>query len=128
MIWWSSSGTPRGSLAVGLVVLVLGLVFSLIFAIRSPVMGVFVFFGPIFLLGLPFLLSRSRGRGEAGEAAAKPKHGESLSELMSILNEDDVEDLRARVKARLAEQIANANPDEIETFDSLLNTDKHKRG
>ena len=72
-----------------------------------------------------------RGRGKAPdtqkEADGKPKRGESLGDLMSILNHEDIEDLRARVKARLEEQIDSADADEMETFADLLDDQKQKR-
>ena len=39
---------------------------------------------------------------------------------MSILNDEDIDDLRERVKTRLEEQIDDANAEEIETFADLL--------
>jgi hypothetical protein len=57
----------------------------------------------------------------------KPKRGESLDELMSILNDEDVDDLRGRVKARLEEQIDSADAEEMDTFADLLDERKRKR-
>ncbi|MBK8139148.1 MAG: hypothetical protein IPK52_25575 [Chloroflexi bacterium] len=52
----------------------------------------------------------------------KPKRGDSLAELMALLNDEDIEDLRQRVKSRMIEQIETGTPEEVETFEQLLET------
>lgn len=83
----------------------------------------------VLIIGL-FLWARSvlsiQG-ADMDASAGKPKRGESMGELMSILNDEDVDDLRTRVRARLEEQIDHADADEVETFADLLDETKQKR-
>jgi hypothetical protein len=133
MIFWWSSGSSRGAVTLAVLGLVIGLIFSGILFGRVTSVSVIGFGGLAFFFALPLLLFMSRSKAEAAQAARdaaekdKPKHGESLSELMSILNDEDIDDLRARVKARLEEQIDRADPDEMETFADLLDETKRKR-
>jgi hypothetical protein len=134
MIFWWSSNSPRGAWAAfSLIALFLGFFFSLFFGATSP-LRILIFIVPVFFLALPFILYVAQGgkKGQARRDAApvekeKPKRGESLGELMSILNDEDIDDLRARVKARLEEQIDSADMSEMETFADLLEETKRKR-
>jgi hypothetical protein len=84
----------------------------------------------VLIIGL-FLWVRSLFLMQAADMHAregKPKRGESLGELMSMLNDEDVDDLRTQVKARIEEQIDSADADEIETFADLLAETKQKHG
>ena len=78
---------------------------------------------------LAFLALRGRGKTPdiQRDSAEKGKRGESIGELMSILNDEDIDDLRGRVKARLEEQIDSADADEVDTFAHLLDETKQKR-
>ena len=139
MIFWWSSGSSRGtSVGIALIGLFLGVFMSAAFAGGSPFTRTIMFIIPVFLLSVPFVLMSLRRANARSAAAAgaetvvhqkqkKAKHGESLGELMAILNDEDIDDLRARVKARLEEQIDRADPDEIETFEDLLDETKRKR-
>ena len=136
IFWWSSGNSPRGVLAAAfLILLFLGFFLSVFFGANVPMLRLLTIIVPAFFLVLPFVLyvrqggrkGQARSESATAEQAEKPKRGESLSELMSILNDEDIDDLRARVKARLEEQIDNADPDEIETFADLLNETKQKR-
>jgi ABC-type bacteriocin/lantibiotic exporter with double-glycine peptidase domain len=108
-------------------------IFMLLIRMRSPLWVVFVQFLPVILIALPILayvfrpIRKQSAAAAAQENAEKPKRGESLSELMSILNDEDIDDLRARVKARLEEQIDTADASEMETFEELLAEHKRKR-
>ena len=76
----------------------------------TPLVTLILNFLPLLTMAV-FILSLvlwARGAFSAQGAAMdasdrKPKRGESMGELMSILNDEDVDDLRARVKARLRE-------------------------
>jgi hypothetical protein len=101
---------------------------------RSPLMFAILNLLPAILIALPILAYVFWPRRGAATASGgmdapdeKPKRGESLGELMSILNDEDIDDLRERVKARLEEQIDDANAEEIETFADLLDETKRKR-
>lgn len=89
---------------------------------------------PVILIALPIVAyvfwprqGAATASGGMDAPAEKPKHGESLGELMSILNDEDIDDLRERVKARLEEQIDDANAEEIETLADLLADVQAKR-
>ena len=139
MFFWWSSGSSRGT-ATGalLVALFLGIFMSVALSGGVPSTRTFMFIIPMFFFGVPFVLMSLRRANARSAAAANPeavldekpkkaKHGESLGELMSILNDEDIDDLRARVKARLEEQIDSADAEEIETFEDLLDQTKRKR-
>lgn len=137
MIFWWSSGSSRGSaVGIALIGLFFGVLVSAAFAAGSPFTRNILFVVPVFLVSVPVVLmslrrANSRSANAARAAAepqkTKPKRGESLGELMSILNDEDIDELRARVKARLEEQIDSADADEIETFEDLLAETKRKR-
>ena len=102
---------------------------------RSPIAFALFNFLPVLMIALPliaFVFWSRRGTpaayGGMGARAEKPKRGESLSELMSILNDEDIDDLRGRVKARLEEQIDSADAEEIDAFAEMLDERKRKRG
>ncbi len=91
-----------------------------------------IFFGPAVFA----LLSRrsaapvERRYDTAADAelhGEKPKRGESLAEMMSVLSDEELEDLHRRVKQRLANDIDNASIDDVATFDELLTQEKEKR-
>lgn len=110
---------------VSIVVVVIGLSFA-----RLPVSRVFVAFVPIVFFGVPVMsyLARRFGGRRAGAAAdEKPKRGESLEELLALLNDDDLDDLRRRVKARLEDHVADGSPEEVAAFDDLLAEAKRRR-
>lgn len=127
MIWMGR--TSRGIL-LPLFVLMLALTFVLL--LQSRAAGVYMFVIPVFLLGLPIAayMSRRALRREDDTAESlpgadqneKPKRGDSLAELMALLNDEDIEDLRQRVKSRMIEQIDTGTPEEVETFEQLLET------
>jgi len=50
----------------------------------------------------------------------KPKHGENLAELMSVLSDDDLYDLRQHIKRRFLEQAYAGDDREFESFEALL--------
>jgi len=136
MIFWWSSDSPRGAWAAfAMIALFIGFFLSVIFGAAYPWLRLLTYIVPVFLLVLPFILYVMQG-GKKGQVRSepastekeKPKRGESLGELMSILNDEDIDDLRARVKARLEEQIDHADAEEIETFADLLTEVKRKRG
>ena len=137
MIFWWSSGSSRGSATgIALIGLFLGIFLSAAFAAGSSYNRTILFMAPVFLLSVPaVLMSLRRAANRSANAARatpvrqpeKPKHGEALGELMSILNDEDIDDLRARVKARLEEQIDTADPDTVESFEDLLTEAKRKR-
>jgi hypothetical protein len=135
MFWmWSSS---RGGTYVGMGGMVIGLIFLVLMlspfvSLRGFLPFLLIFFAPALLA----LMSRRSARYEPRrmydldappEVEGKLKQGETLAEMMAILDEDDIDELRRRVKARLAEQIESASLDEVATFDELLNEAKEKR-
>lgn len=57
----------------------------------------------------------------------KPKRGESLDEMMELLSDEDIDELRRRAKQRIAEQIDGGDMEEVQTFEELLSRTKQKR-
>ena len=57
----------------------------------------------------------------------KLKRGESLEEMMSLLDDEDIDELRRRAKQRIAEQIDSGDVEEVQTFEELLSRTKQKR-
>ncbi len=132
MIWMGRTSS-RG--VTGWVLAALLIVFALLlpFLFRTPAaVRVYALVIPVFLVGLPafaFVSRRLQSRkpiatDESSEAehGEKPKRGDSLAELMALLNDEDIEDLRQRVKSRMIEQIETGTPEEVETFEQLLET------
>jgi hypothetical protein len=50
-----------------------------------------------------------------------------LRDMIALLDEDDLDDLRAEVRERLRERIHRLSADETETFEALLSDSKRKR-
>lgn len=102
--------------------LVVGVLLSALLVTRVPVLRIVGFLLPLIVMSVPLfvILTRRAAAYDAGLAAEKPKRGESLGDLLSLLNEDDIEDLRTRVKTRLDEQIDDGDPDELEALYDLL--------
>lgn len=57
----------------------------------------------------------------------KLKRGESLEELMSVLDDEDIDELRDRARRRIAEQIDSGDIEDVQTFEQLLSRTKQKR-
>lgn len=57
----------------------------------------------------------------------KPKRGESLDEMMALLSDEDIDELRRRAKQRIAEQIDSGDIEDVQTFEELLSRTKQKR-
>lgn len=133
MFWvWNSS---RGGAWVGIGSMLMGLFICMMLAAPGMRIGGFlplllIFFAPA-LLGM-FSRSSTQARPYYNETGLplsdeKPKRGGSLDEMMSLLDDDDIDDLRRRVKQRLMEQVDTSGADELETFEELLAQTKAKR-
>jgi hypothetical protein len=133
IFWWSSNSQHGAWAAASIIALVLGIVLSVFFGASSPLLRLLLLSLPALLLILALIVTLTRGNKQQAQSETapsekeKPKRGESLGELMSILNDEDIDDLRARVKARLEEQIDTADASEMETFEDLLDETKRKR-
>lgn len=92
---------------------------------------------PLALLGLPILFVLSLVFAPYARARTytpynnisreKPKRGESLDEMMAMLSDEDIDELRRRAKQRIAEQIDSGDVEEVQTFEELLSRTKQKR-
>ena len=94
---------------------------------------------PFALFGLPFLFilslifapySRYRTYTPYTNTSVpqgKLKRSESLEEMMSVLDDEDIDELRRRAKQRIAEQIDSGDVEEVQTFEELLSRTKQKR-
>jgi hypothetical protein len=75
-----------------------------------------------------------RWHGDLSELAVEPRktkniepEGLRLRDMISLLDEDDLDDLRAEVRETLRERIHRLSADETETFEALLSDSKRKR-
>ena len=66
-------------------------------------------------------------RARAQLATGKPKRGSSLAELMSVLSDEDLYDLRQHIKHRLMDQVDAGDDATVETFEALLADAETKR-
>lgn len=62
----------------------------------------------------------------AGQTAIEPE-ALRLRDMIALLDEDDLDDLRAEVRETLRERIHRLSADESETFEELLSDPKRKR-
>ena len=69
-----------------------------------------------------------------GKQLAPPRKAEAiepeslrLRDMIALLDEDDLDDLRAEVRETLRERIHRLSADETETFEALLSDSKRKR-
>lgn len=137
MFWmWSSS---RGGSYVGMGGMLIGLFF--LFIMMAPVVSLRGFLPFLLIFFAPALLAlMARRRSEQPRQhplyefdsppeyeAEKPKRGEDWREMLSMMTDEELDDLHRRVRRRLADQIDSAGPDEIATFDELLTEAKEKR-
>ena len=72
--------------------------------------------------------------GEQDNTKATPRKAEAiepevlrLRDMIALLDEDDLDDLRAEVRETLRERIHRLSADETETFEALLSDSKRKR-
>lgn len=137
MIWM---GRSSGCAAIP----ILGFMFcgfmTLVFSAGPSSFG--AFFGaliPFALFGLPILFilslvfaSFSRRQTytpytNTSVPQGKLKRDESLEEMMAMLNDEDIDELRQRARQRIAEQIDSADIEDVQTFEELLSRTKQKR-
>ena len=121
-------------LAILMLIGVGGLVFGV-----SPLAGV-MFFGVMILMivaiVLVWVLNRASrtARDDAAlrleraqRAVEKPKRGSSLAELMSVLSDNDLYELRQHIKQRLLDQVDAGDDEYVETFEAILADAEAKR-
>ena len=72
--------------------------------------------------------------GEQDKKKSAPRKAEAiepealrLKDMIALLDEDDLDDLRAEVRETLRERIHRLSADETETFEELLSDPKRKR-
>ena len=58
---------------------------------------------------------------------AKAKRGDNLSEMIALLEEEDIYELRQRVKQRLMDQIDGGNLEDVESFEQLLSSRERQK-
>ena len=63
----------------------------------------------------------------AGKTPAIEPESLRLRDMISLLDDDDLDDLRAEVRETLRERIHRLSADETETFEALLSDSKRKR-
>ncbi|MBK9125700.1 MAG: hypothetical protein IPM16_21600 [Chloroflexi bacterium] len=71
--------------------------------------------------------SSSSKDSERKEAAGKAKRGENIEEMLALLDEDDLYDLRQRVKQRLIDRLEDGGASDVASFEQLLNEQGRKR-
>lgn len=137
MIWYGrSSGCAAFPLLGFMICGFMMLLFSAGPSTAGTVFGTLI---PFALFGLPILFVLSlvfapyaRRRTytpytDTSVPQGKLKRGESLEEMMTLLSDEDIDELRRRAKQRIAEQIDSGNPEEVQTFEELLSRTKQKR-
>lgn len=58
---------------------------------------------------------------------SKAKRGDNLAEMMALLDEDDIYDLRQRIKERLMDQIDSGSLEDVESFEHLLSSRERQK-
>ena len=137
MIW---VGRSSGCVAFQFVGLLMCGFMTLFFSAGPTSLGtIFGTLIPFALFGLPILFILSlvfapyaRQRTytpytDKGVPQGKLKRGESLEEMMTLLSDEDIDELRRRAKQRIADQIDSGSPEEVQTFEELLSRTKQKR-
>ena len=79
------------------------------------------------ILGLRLKLGFRDEKPEPRKAEAIEPEALRLRDMISLLDEDDLDDLRAEVREGLRDRIRNLTADESETFEALLSDSKRKR-
>jgi hypothetical protein len=65
---------------------------------------------------------------KAEETIAKAKRGGNLAEMLSMLDDEDVYEIRQRIKQRLLDRVDNGSDEDVESFEQLLSArDRQKR-
>lgn len=60
--------------------------------------------------------------------AGKAKRGDNLSDMLSMLDDEDVYEIRQRIKQRLLDRVETGSNAEVESFEDLLSArDRQKR-
>lgn len=61
------------------------------------------------------------------DAPIKPKRSMTLDDMMTLLTDEDLDELRQRAKQRIMEQIDGGDVKDVQTFEDLLLNAKQKR-
>ena len=129
---------PVGGIAFSILIILLLIGVAGLIPSASP-LGTLLFLGVgVIVAGMLFLfvmLSLQSGTRDTAASqrvrailnGEKPKHGENLAELMSVLSDDDLYDLRRHIKRRLLEQAYAGDDQEFESFEALLADVEAKR-
>ena len=65
---------------------------------------------------------------KVNEAVGKAKRGDNLGEMLSMLDEEDVYEIRQRIKQRLLDRVDGGSVEDMESFEDLLSArDRQKR-
>ena len=65
---------------------------------------------------------------KVNEAVGKAKRGDNLGEMLSMLDEEDVYEIRQRIKQRLLDRVDGGSDQDMESFEDLLSArDRQKR-
>jgi hypothetical protein len=79
------------------------------------------------LIRLRLNVSFGQPKPETHKTAAVEPEALRLRDMIALLDEDDMDDLRAEVRETLRERIHRLSADETETFEALLSDSKRKR-
>lgn len=131
-------GFPTGGVALAILVILLLIGIGGTTSYGSPLgtlmsLGIIVIIGAMLFMFVMLSLQGSRRDSVAYQRVrdvidgAKPKRGESLTELMSALSDDDLYEVRQYIKRRLMAQADAGDDDEFESFEALLADVEAKR-
>jgi hypothetical protein len=134
----SQKSFPTGVVALSILTILMLVGIGGMFFSVSP-WGTILFYGVVFIMISMVLLAWMLRRQETVRDTAayqrirnnltgdKIKRGDSLAELMSVLSDDDLEELREHIKYRLMDQADAGDDDDFETFEALLADVQAKR-
>ena len=64
---------------------------------------------------------------QINEAVGKAKRGDNLGEMLSMLDEEDVYEIRQRIKQRLLDRVDTGSNEDVESFEDLLSARDRQR-
>jgi len=71
---------------------------------------------------------KSTAGTKAEATIAKAKRGDNLAEMLSMLDDEDVYEIRQRIKQRLLDRVDSGSAEDMESFEDLLSArDRQKR-
>lgn len=64
---------------------------------------------------------------QVDNAVSKAKRGDNLNEMLSMLDEEDVYEIRQRIKQRLLDRVDDSSDENLESFEDLLSARERQK-